>query len=198
MSDTKTASGHSGGAIAAAVIGGIFAVIAALITVAGSQQKQPVPQPFQPVASNDGRPAKGDSEPPASEAPPENPDRLALKEFKWKFQNAMNTWASTGDMAAILNLSVDKHNAVSWQQQQQMEEMRRLWPLLMAQRGASMSVTITSWEPESIDGDEASVLYQVNFRGQEMGRIEENQQKGRMKLAKIRGEWLMASGGTPF
>lgn len=121
-----------------------------------------------------------------------------INEFKWKFLSAMNAWASTGDITALLNLSVEKYNAMSDAQRQQMQQMAEVWPRMLAERRASIHVTIDEWEVIAVNGDEASVRHVLTFGGQENGVQREEKQRGILKLAKIRGEWLLAAGGRPF
>ena len=127
----------------------------------------------------------------------ENPDVVAIHELRWKYQNAMNTMISTGDMTAIINLSVDKHNSISDAQRREMDELRRLVPMRLQQTQARAVFAIDEWRIQSIDNDQAAVAIQTTISGEEMGRpMEPKKQTGIVKLAKVKGEWLMATGGN--
>jgi hypothetical protein len=130
-----------------------------------------------------------------TDGPSANHEQVALHEFRWKFQNAWNAAASTGDFTPLLHLSVNKHNMPK--ALQDMEKLSELWPKMMPQRNATSYVRFESWDAEFVTPTEVTVVTDAVFGGVDMGRRYEDRRTDKWKLVKIQGEWLFTASGPP-
>lgn len=135
---------------------------------------------------------------PTAPTPTVSPDVTAIREFRFRYQSAFNTFISTGDITAMVGISVEKFNTIAPERSAENEQRKFLLNSMRAQRQIVAVFRILSWNVQSINGDEATVAFEGTLHVEEMGVAQDTKNGGIMKLAKIRGEWVMASGGVPF